>query len=146
MSTEILKNDYKALLDFIYGGRSWKQVQRSRLQPHTDHRHIIRVLILEGRKPTLEEVAEAEAMVIGKTVPDHSTISNSQKKFNADLKTRYCSTINQLNAFYKRMLQDDLAGKKYEMRLVFIGAPPSDSFLKRLDELIETENKAQSNG
>lgn len=155
----ILVNDYRALLDFIYKGRNWKVVQQSKYSPHVEYREIIRALILEKRKPFLRELCEAEAKVLSKKAPDHSTIIHSRDNVKDVLSKSYESLITHLNQFYEELIEEEQAIKSrvcHPFKMDYIdGATqihlhfkyePSEQFVAGLKELIETENKSSAHG
>lgn len=155
----ILINDYKALLDFIYEGENWRSEQLTQKEPHASYRQIVRVLILEKRKPFLVDLCKAEGKVLKKEAPDHSTIIHSRKNFREVLSDRYSGLIARLNQFYEEIIDEQLrlrskGGAPFKMDYIegaahihlHFAKEPSPAFLNRLQDLIEIENKSSTHG
>ncbi len=154
-----LIEDYKRLLDFIYEGKSWSIEQKSRAQPHCEYRQLVRYLILEKRKPTLIDLANAEAKALGKNVPDHSTIIHSRDNVRDVLSDRYSGLMARLTQFYTGIIeQENRLKSKYnrpfkieevkgsvQIHLNFPGQP-SEEFLNVLKELFEIETQSSTHG
>ncbi len=106
-NTLTLSDDYKALLDFVYQGSPWRNLQKSRLEPHTTYRHIVRALILKHRKPFLLELCKAEGLALNKNTPDHSTILHSKSRFEDEISISWSAYVNKLEMYYTYYLQKD---------------------------------------
>ncbi|MEQ8577602.1 MAG: hypothetical protein RIC57_03390 [Balneola sp.] len=95
-TSNILVEDFKRLMKFIYKDESWKKLQKTSMVPHVMYRHIVRTLIYTQRECTLSELGIAEGRVLGITARDHSTIHNSLNIVNRQLNQTW-------KAFYKRL-------------------------------------------
>lgn len=100
-SYQLIIDDYKRLMSFIYKGASWKEVQKTHLMPHVMYRHIVRALIYKCRKCTLVELGIAEGKVLGIKARDHSTIHNSIRLFEKELTNTWTAFSRRLSFYYK---------------------------------------------
>lgn len=150
--------DYRNLLGFVYGSDNWSKFQQGKEQLHADYRHIIRAIIFKQRKPTYDQLAEAEGKVLAKRPANHSTIIHSLTVFEKTVMKKYFVLVSQLEEYYQQIIASqeklnkmgsgvyriDKVDGIIQIHLHFPNEHPSRNFLQGLEKLINKEHEVQN--
>ena len=100
---EVIKSDMKGLYGLIYTNCDLSSglILRSREQPHSDYRHLVRYLLHRERPVTYNNIAEAEAALAeGLTPADHSTILHSCRVAQERLTKEHAQLYRKMSFWY----------------------------------------------